>query len=96
MSKLATVQNWPDDEEGFRYTLFETLREIVEQVNGMSDMNLTFYTTVDAIPTDAGGPDEIRWKRGKTVQGAALSQYVMSGWQYVGGAWVEMQIRTGT
>ena len=96
MSKLSSVQNWPDESGDFRYALLEKLREIIELINSLTDLNLNVMTTIDAMPTDPGYADEIRLLRGKTVQGTTPNQHILTGYQYVGGVWHEMQIRTGT
>lgn len=95
MSKLSVSQLDDANSPTFLYQLHQDLRRIVDQVNGMSDVKMAFYTTADAIPGAPGAPGEIRWKREPVETGTATNKIVMHGWRYVGSAWLEMQMKTG-
>ena len=91
MSEISSVQNWPDEPEAARYAFLEKLTEIINQVNGLSNLNLAIYKTTDAAPTDPGFEDEIVLRRGKIVQGTIPNQYIVWAYTYVGGSWRELK-----
>jgi hypothetical protein len=84
--------------------LYKILTDIDNQVNNLSEGRVSAsYNAVTAIPTSSvvsyARGDKV-WKSNVTVQGTALSQYVVIGWVCTAsgtpGTWVEMRTLTGT
>ena len=73
------------------------LREVAQQVNALSEGTLAAnYNALPAIPTrtEYADGDEIR-NSAPSELGAPGSKYVLRGWMFLGGAWVEQRFFTG-
>ena len=80
--------------------LTDILREVISQVNGLTDGRASAYTTATAAPTTGtyAQGDKV-WNSAPSELGGAGSKYVVIGWVCtVGGTpgtWLQMRTLTG-
>lgn len=87
----------PDTRAGhFDASLSDAFAKIIEQINALSEGRIVAYLSSASAPTFAGSADQIVMRSGRVIAGSPGSRYVVIGWQYISGAWVEMRTLTGT
>lgn len=81
--------------EAFDSDLFERFRAICIEMNKVTGMQLSAFASSEDVPTYDGKDNLIVWKLNSTEQGSASSKYVIQGWRWVSGAWLEIRTLTG-
>jgi len=101
--RLPTDPRLPVDESmaGLKRRLYELLRDIAQQVNGVSEGSMVaWHNARDSAPTTGKhGRGDFVYNNAPVELGTPGSRYIVHGWQCVAagepGTWVECRFLTG-
>lgn len=99
MSRLSNDARLPqgDDMRGLKQRLYELVRDIANQVNGLSEGKISACTNaMPAAPsTGAFTPGDFVKNSNPIEMGTVGSKYVIEGWTYLATGFVQKRFLTG-